>query len=161
MHYLHSLTRSRPAKSVYVYTYIVMDLISFFKICRPFFFFFNLPCVTHWEKKGTNSPSPFPPPPWSLSARSFPFTPACPGQYTQRSFWSWMSTIDTFHWLTVWSGQFPYLVAASFLCVDLDRCYGFLSGSHLREQCCILWLPVISLWYVFIVEKNILSIFCT
>ena len=32
----------------------------------------------------------------SLSARSFPFTPACPGQYTHRSFRRWMSTIDTF-----------------------------------------------------------------
>ena len=34
--------------------------------------------------------------PASLSARSFPFTPACPGQYTNRSFRRWMSTIDTF-----------------------------------------------------------------
>ncbi len=34
--------------------------------------------------------------PASLSARSFPFTPACPGQYTHRSFRRWMSTIDTF-----------------------------------------------------------------
>ena len=34
----------------------------------------------------------------SLSARSFPFTPACPGQYscTHRSFWRWMLTVDTF-----------------------------------------------------------------
>ena len=31
----------------------------------------------------------------SLSARSFPFTPACPEQYTHRSFRRWMSTIDT------------------------------------------------------------------
>ena len=31
-----------------------------------------------------------------VSARSFPFTPACPGQFTQRSFWRWMSTTDTF-----------------------------------------------------------------
>ena len=31
-----------------------------------------------------------------LSARSFPFTPACPGQYTHRDFWRWMLTIDTF-----------------------------------------------------------------
>ena len=35
--------------------------------------------------------------PANLSARSFPFTPACPGQYTRRSFRRWMSTIDTFH----------------------------------------------------------------
>jgi len=34
--------------------------------------------------------------PASLSARSFPFTPACPGQYTHRSFRKWMSTTDTF-----------------------------------------------------------------
>ena len=34
--------------------------------------------------------------PASLSARSFPFTPARPGQYTLRSFRRWMSTIDTF-----------------------------------------------------------------
>ena len=33
--------------------------------------------------------------PTSLSARSFPFTQACAGQYTHR-FWRWMSTIDTF-----------------------------------------------------------------
>ena len=31
------------------------------------------------------------------TARSFPFTPACPGQYTHRRFRRWMSTIDTFH----------------------------------------------------------------
>ena len=31
-----------------------------------------------------------------LSARSFPFTPACPGQYTHRSLRRWMSTIDAF-----------------------------------------------------------------
>ena len=30
------------------------------------------------------------------SAQSFPFTMACPGQYTLRSFRRWMSTIDTF-----------------------------------------------------------------
>ena len=30
-----------------------------------------------------------------LSARSFPFTPACPGQYTHGSCRRWMSTIDT------------------------------------------------------------------
>ena len=34
--------------------------------------------------------------PASLSARSLPFIPACPGQYTHRSFRRWMSTIDTF-----------------------------------------------------------------
>ena len=34
--------------------------------------------------------------PASLSARTFSFTPACPGQYTHRSFRWWMSTIDTF-----------------------------------------------------------------
>ena len=34
--------------------------------------------------------------PASLSARSFPFTPAYSTQYTHRSFWKWMSTIDTF-----------------------------------------------------------------
>ena len=34
--------------------------------------------------------------PASLSALSFPFIPACPGQYTNRSFRRWMSTIDTF-----------------------------------------------------------------
>jgi len=34
--------------------------------------------------------------PASLSARSFPFTPVCPGQYTNRSFGRWMSTVDTF-----------------------------------------------------------------
>ena len=28
---------------------------------------------------------------------SFPFTPACPGQYTHRSFRRWMSIIDTVH----------------------------------------------------------------
>ena len=33
--------------------------------------------------------------PASLSAWSFPFTPACPGLYTH-SFRRWMSTIDTF-----------------------------------------------------------------
>ena len=34
--------------------------------------------------------------PASLSARLFPFTPACPGQYTHRSFRKWMLTTDTF-----------------------------------------------------------------
>ena len=34
--------------------------------------------------------------PASLSVRPFPFTPACPGQYTHMSFRRWMSTIDTF-----------------------------------------------------------------
>ena len=33
--------------------------------------------------------------PASLSARSFFFTSACPGQYTYRKFRRWMSTIDT------------------------------------------------------------------
>ena len=33
--------------------------------------------------------------PPSLSSQSFPFTPACPGQYTYRRFLRWMSTIDT------------------------------------------------------------------
>ena len=43
--------------------------------------------------------------PASLSARSFPFTPTCPGQYTHRRFRKWMSTIpdwashSTFHFL--------------------------------------------------------------
>ena len=32
-----------------------------------------------------------------LSARSFPFTPACLRQYTHRSFRRWMSTIGTLH----------------------------------------------------------------
>ena len=31
-----------------------------------------------------------------LSAQSFPFMPACPGQYSHRGFQRWMSTIDTF-----------------------------------------------------------------
>ena len=35
--------------------------------------------------------------PASLSAQSFPITPACPGQYIHRSFRRWLSTIDTFH----------------------------------------------------------------
>ena len=34
--------------------------------------------------------------PASLSARLFPFTPACPRQYTHRSLRRWMSTIDAF-----------------------------------------------------------------
>ena len=34
--------------------------------------------------------------PASVSARSFPFTPAYPVQYTHRSFRSWISTIHTF-----------------------------------------------------------------
>ena len=34
--------------------------------------------------------------PASLSARSFPFSPACPEQYTHRSFRMWMSTIDSY-----------------------------------------------------------------
>ena len=36
--------------------------------------------------------------PASLSARSFPFTLACPGQCTHWSFQRWMSTIDTFQY---------------------------------------------------------------
>jgi len=40
--------------------------------------------------------------PTSLSAQSFPCTPACPGQCTHRSFRRWMSTIDTFRsWLSI------------------------------------------------------------
>ena len=34
--------------------------------------------------------------PASLSARSFPLTPACPGLYTHWSFRRWISTIETF-----------------------------------------------------------------
>ena len=34
--------------------------------------------------------------PASLSARSFPFTPACPGQYTHRNIRRWMSIVGTF-----------------------------------------------------------------
>ena len=34
--------------------------------------------------------------PSSVSAQPFPFTLACPGQYTRRSFWRWMLTIGTF-----------------------------------------------------------------
>jgi len=40
--------------------------------------------------------------PASLSAWSFPFTPACPGQYSPKSFQRWMSAIDTFlSWLPI------------------------------------------------------------
>ena len=40
--------------------------------------------------------------PASVSARLFPFVPACPGQYSRRSFRRWMSTIDTFRsWLPI------------------------------------------------------------
>ena len=35
--------------------------------------------------------------PASLSARSFPFTPACPEQYIHVSFRKWMSNIGTYH----------------------------------------------------------------
>ena len=35
----------------------------------------------------------------SLSARSFPFIPACPGQYTHRIFQRWMSTDHYLHML--------------------------------------------------------------
>ena len=35
--------------------------------------------------------------PASLSAGSFPFTPACAGQYTHRSFGRWMPTFDTLY----------------------------------------------------------------
>ena len=35
--------------------------------------------------------------PSRLSARSFSFSPACPGQYTHRRFRRWTSTIDTLH----------------------------------------------------------------
>ena len=160
MHYLLSLTRSRSAKSVYVYTYIVMDW--WFVLNMPSSFLLACHVWPTERKKGNKSPPPPPHPPTLKSVCSVISLPACPGQYTHRSFWSWMSTIDTFHWLTDWSGQFPYPVAASFSCVDLDCRYGFLSGSRLREQCCILRLPVITLWYVFIVEKkNSLHIFCT
>jgi len=41
--------------------------------------------------------------PASLSARSFPFTPACPGQYTHRSFRRWMH-VDHWH-IPVWASH--------------------------------------------------------
>ena len=44
----------------------------------------------------------------SLSARSFPFTPACPGQHTRRSFWRWMSTITHFKQVTTFKGTSPH-----------------------------------------------------
>ena len=45
----------------------------------------------------------------NVSAQAFPLLPACPGQYTHRSFRRWMSTIDTFQ-----SGlPIPLFVASS------------------------------------------------
>ena len=48
----------------------------------------------------------------SLSAQSFPFTPARPGQYTYRSFQRWMLTFDTFQ-SELPKFQFSVLVASS------------------------------------------------
>ena len=41
--------------------------------------------------------------PASLSARSFPFTPACPGNYTHRNFRRWI-TVDHRH-IPVWASH--------------------------------------------------------
>ena len=67
--------------------------------------------------------------PASLSARSVPFTPACPGQYTHRSFQRWMSTIDTF--------QFGLPISLFTFCSKLIVLWGWWpvwSGCHLLRQ---------------------------
>ena len=57
--------------------------------------------------------------PAGLSARSFPFTPACPGKYTD-CFRMWMSTIDT---------------SQSGLPINLFRClYETLLPENLRKR---------------------------
>ena len=56
----------------------------------------------------------------SLSAWSFPFTPACPGQYNHRTFQRWMLTINTFQ-----SGLPISLFVASSL-----------NLFHFWKQCC-------------------------
>ena len=62
--------------------------------------------------------------PASLSAWSFPFTPACPGRYTHRSFERWMSVIDTFQ---------------SGLPIPLfDFCSKFIES--VRMTACVVWL---------------------
>ena len=53
----------------------------------------------------------------SLSARSFSFTMACSGQYIHRSFWWWMSNIDT---------------CQSGLCIPLF--------TFCRRMACVVWL---------------------
>ena len=56
--------------------------------------------------------------PASLSSRSFPFTPACPGKHIRRSFRRWMSTIDTFQ-----SGlPIPLFTFCSKICEDDCMC---------------------------------------
>ena len=62
--------------------------------------------------------------PASLSAWSFPFTPACPGRYIHRSFERWMSVIDTFQ---------------SGLPIPLfDFCSKFIES--VRMTACVVWL---------------------
>ena len=65
--------------------------------------------------------------PASLSARSLPFNPACPDQYTNRSFRRWMSTIDTFQ-----SGlpfHFFYF-CSKLICMSLAKCLSPCRGFH-------------------------------
>ena len=78
--------------------------------------------------------------PASLSSQSIPFTPACPGLYTQRSLRRWMSTIDIFESglpipLRVTSfrkpgvnshrhssvGRLPFVVVAVVVCLFVNK----------------------------------------
>ena len=51
--------------------------------------------------------------------RSFSLTPACPGQYTHRSFRRWMSTIDTFHF-SLFCGK---LIGSVRMMASVVRCH--------------------------------------
>ena len=62
--------------------------------------------------------------PASLSALSFPLTPACPGQYTHRILRRWMSNIDTCQ-----SGPpIPFFTCCSRL------------NESVRMMACVVWL---------------------
>ena len=62
--------------------------------------------------------------PTSLSAQSFPFPPACPGQYAHWSFRRWMATIDTF--------QFRLSIQLFTFCSKLIE--------SVRIVACVVWL---------------------
>ena len=59
--------------------------------------------------------------PASLSAQSFPFTPACPGQYTHRCFRRGMSTIDIFQSVLP-IPRFTFFQQAHWICEDDGMC---------------------------------------
>ena len=84
----------------------------------------------------------------SLSAWSFPFTPACPGQYTYRSFRGWMLTLDPFVWAFTFCSELTESVwmMACVVWFTSSGCVTASTSSQARgwghESCTDSWMVV-------------------